>query len=71
MIYFFVTLHKSSLPGQCVVVGTLVLLWTSPQIRLLENVFWATVKYKFDHLYFCSEEDDEDSPREEVSEEAL
>jgi hypothetical protein len=36
------------------------------------KVFWATVKSKFDHLYFCSVEDDyEDSPREERSEEAL
>jgi hypothetical protein len=36
------------------------------------KVFWATVKSKFDHLNFCSEDDDfEDSPREERSEEAL
>jgi hypothetical protein len=35
------------------------------------KVFWATVKSKFDHLFFCSEEDDKDSPREERREEAL
>jgi hypothetical protein len=35
------------------------------------KAFWATVKSKFDHLFFCSEEAFEDSPREERSEEAL